>query len=172
MTSAAAELEASSRHTAEVLERVQVASFKGARTAAAAWPPTDRLDADDLTALLVHRRHGLAATTRPDGRPHVAPTGFVGHGGLLWLPTVPGAVRLRNTARTPSLVFAIEDDDPHAYLGIEGRVGTQPIADGPVEVYAAKYRQGAEWAGVWFAVTPLRVLSYRAAGWRRPAGAT
>lgn len=156
--------QAAADRTAELLAEIQRRSFAGSRTAAAAWPEGDRMTAQELGRVL-RRRYALAATTRPDGRPHVAPTGFVAALGRLWLPTGAGAVRVRNTATTPSLVLTLLDEEPHAFLAVEGGVRTVPVESGPVEEYQAKYGAAPDFAGCWFVLTPTRVMSYRRRGW-------
>jgi hypothetical protein len=59
------------------------------------------------------------ATTRPDGRPHLAGVGAIWDDGRVWIVSGPGTQKSRNLAENPScsVSFALPDMD----LVIEGR---------------------------------------------------
>ncbi len=49
------------------------------------------------------------ATSRPDGRPHLAPVWFVWVDGKIYIATDPDSVKVRNLAQNPQVVVALED---------------------------------------------------------------
>ena len=62
--------------------------------------------------------YALASSTRPDGRPHAAPTLFSLHAEVFWLPTLGGAARLGNVRAYPWLALSIlEGEHGHPCRG-------------------------------------------------------
>lgn len=51
------------------------------------------------------------ATTRPDGRPHLAPVWFVHVDDRLWVGTGAGSVRTRNLRNDPRASVSLQDGD-------------------------------------------------------------
>lgn len=153
------------------LGAVQDASFAAASAATVtSYPPERRLSGDVLEEVLRARRYATVASTRPDGRPHAAPTSFVLVGDALWLPTVAGAVRARNVRAQPWLVLVLTEGEGDAHLAViaEGPVAVVPDADLPDDVAqaAAERLEGRpDWAAEWLVLRPARLLSYAAEGW-------
>ena len=58
------------------LGRLQDASFSRAGAVRTAYPPQRRMTGPQLAGYLARRTYALASSTRPDGRPHAAPTLF------------------------------------------------------------------------------------------------
>jgi len=84
------------------LEGVQEQSFRRASAAtASSFPPDNRMTGAQIAAQLDGSAYAVLSTTRPDGRPHAAPTSLVLHERAIWCPTVAGAVRLANLAALP-----------------------------------------------------------------------
>jgi hypothetical protein len=140
---------------------LQDATFARSPAATAtSYPPERRLTGAQVEAVLASGRYAVVASTRPDGRPHLAPTSFRLVGGELWLPTVAGAVRARNVRHQPWLALSVTEGagDTHLAVLVEGpaRVTAEPPPGGDVP----------EWAAEWIVLTPRRVLSYAAEGWR------
>ncbi|MEP7290447.1 MAG: pyridoxamine 5'-phosphate oxidase family protein [Chloroflexota bacterium] len=85
-------------------------------------------------------RNYWIASTRPDGRPHVAPVWGVWYEGALCFGSDPQSRKARNFAHQPEIVVHLESGDDTVIL--EGSV-TQlrdPALIAPVDVlYAAKY---------------------------------
>lgn len=76
--------------------------------------PADRLQAE---------RNVWMATTRPDGRPHLAPVWFVYVEDRIWIGTGTGSVRVANLRSNPRAAVSLED-------------GNSPItAEGTVEIH-------------------------------------
>lgn len=69
-------------------------------------------------------RPGTLATTRPDGRSHVAPVWFVtDDSGDIIFNTGRDTVKGRNLARTPFAALCVQDDRaPYSFVSIEGTV--------------------------------------------------
>jgi PPOX class probable F420-dependent enzyme len=73
-------------------------------------------------AFLEHgTRTAKLATTRADGRPHVAPVWFVLDGDDIVFTTAATSIKGRNLARDPRLCLAVDDETPpFAFVLIEG----------------------------------------------------
>jgi hypothetical protein len=150
------------------LAALQDATFAASpRATATSYPPQHRMTGDALLSVLSSRRYAVVSTTRPDGRPHSAPSAFVLSGTSIWLPTVEGAVRLRNVRSNPYAVVVVSDGvaDDHLAVLAEGPVS---VAEGlPGEVERDVVRQlGSvpDWVGSWIVLRPSRLLSYAADG--------
>lgn len=79
------------------------------------------------------------ATTRPDGRPHLAPVWFVYVDDRIWIGTGADAVRVANLRSNPAASVSLEDGN--APLVAEGTVRIREH-DRPVKVaeaFHAKY---------------------------------
>lgn len=156
------------------LGRLQEASFSRAgRALNRAYPPQRRMSGPQLAGYLSRRTYGLASSTRPDGRPHAAPTLFSVYGERFWLPTLAGAVRLRNVRAHPWLALSIleGEHDTHAAVLIEGPA--EVLATVPEDVWSlTALRNGGDsldWATAWLRVTPERLFSFAEAGWQGAA---
>ena len=78
------------------LGRLQDASFSRAGAVRKAYPPERRMTGPQLAGYLGRRTYALVSSTRPDGRPHAAPTLFCLYAEAFWLPTLGSAARLGN----------------------------------------------------------------------------
>ena len=80
------------------------------------------------------RRTGKVATTRPDGRPHVAPVWFVLDGDDIIFMTGATTVKGRSLARDPRLTIAVDlEEPPYSFVMVEG---TATLADDPAFMLA------------------------------------
>lgn len=107
---------------------------------------TDReqrlLDWSHVDARMRESKNFWVATTRPDGRPHVAPTWAVWHDNRLYFDGSPETRRMRNLAENPNVAIHLEDGD-HAVI-VEGIVR---VIDRPTvelgkqlsDIFSAKY---------------------------------
>lgn len=114
-----------------------------------------------LARFLDGHRFAVAATTRPDGRPHAAMTSYFRVGMTFWLPTMAAAIRARNVQSHPwlSLVVTDGEGDRHAMVSLEGAVEVAGAApNGLVDRI-----EDPSWVSCWLKVTPSRLFSY--AGW-------
>ena len=76
-------------------------------------------------------RTGMLATTRPDGRPHVAPVWFVLESDDLVFTTGANTVKGRSLRRDGRVCLAVDDPTPpFAFVMIEGvaSISTEPDA--------------------------------------------
>lgn len=92
-------------------------------------------------------RNAALATTRADGRPHVAPVWFTLDGDDILLTTSPASIKGVNLRRDNRVALVVEDPVlPLSYVLVEG---TATLTDDPAEVrhwatiLAARY-MGAE----------------------------
>jgi Pyridoxamine 5'-phosphate oxidase len=104
------------------LGRLQDASFSRAGAVRKAYPPERRMTGPQLAGYLARRTYALVSSTRPDGRPHAAPTLFSLYAQAFWLPTLGSAARLGNVRAHPWLaLFIIEGEhDTHAAVLTRG----------------------------------------------------
>ncbi len=82
------------------------------------------------------------ATTRPDGRPHVAPTWAVWHEDRLYFDGSPETRRMKNMAANPNVAVHLEDGTRAIIVeGIAKPVGKpiRELAESLAALYAAKY---------------------------------
>lgn len=90
-------------------------------------------------------RTGKLATTRADGRPHVAPIWFVVDGDDILFTTGAKTVKGRTLARDPRAALCVDDDTPpFSYVIVEGTAALSEDLDEMVE-WATKI--GARYMG-------------------------
>jgi PPOX class probable F420-dependent enzyme len=83
-------------------------------------------------------RTGMLATTRPDGRPHVAPVWFVLDGDDLVFTTGADTVKGRSLRRDGRVCLAVDDPTPpFAFVMVEG-VASISEDPGPLLDYAIR----------------------------------
>jgi hypothetical protein len=77
---------------------------------------------DEIRAFLLHgTRTGKVATTRADGRPHVAPIWFTLDGSDVLFNTGESSVKGRSLARDPRVSMCVDDEaPPFSFVLIEG----------------------------------------------------
>ena len=121
---------------------------------------TDRLTAS---------RNYWLATTRPDGRPHVAPVWGAWVDGALYFGTEPTSVKARNLAVNPTLVVHLESGDDVVILeGIPEIIPDPAAIPGLDDAYRAKYNMGVAEAGgdapdvssVWYIFRPATASAW------------
>jgi PPOX class probable F420-dependent enzyme len=97
-------------------------------------------------AFLSHgTRTAKLATTRADGRPHVAPVWFVLDGDDLVLNTGRGTVKGRTLARDPRVMVCVDDEEPpFSFALVEG---TATLSDDLADVRAWAGRIAARYMG-------------------------
>jgi pyridoxamine 5'-phosphate oxidase-like protein len=156
------------------LGQLQEDSFSRAGPAARkAYPPQRRMTGPQLAGYLERRTYALAATTRPDGRAHAAPTLFSIYAEAFWLPTLGSAARLANVRAHPWLALSIleGEHDTHAAVLTEGPA--EVLTSAPEEVRSmTEWRNDGgslDWAAVWLQMTPQRLFSFAERGWRGAA---
>ena len=152
------------------LGRLQDASFSRASQATrTAYPPDRRMIGTQLAEYLTRRTYALASTTRPDGRPHAAPTLFSLYAEAFWLPTVAGAVRLGNVRANPWLALSIieGEHDAHAAVLTEGPAEVlTTVPDDLRSITELRNRGGSlDWATAWIRISPQRLFSFAEVAW-------
>lgn len=130
---------------------------------ASSYPPERRLTAAQLAAYLDRHVFAVISSTRPDGRPHAAMSGYIRQEAAFWLPTVSGSVRERNIRSQPwvSLVITEGEHDQHVVVIVEGPAVIMDLPDVPEEVRSAR---SGDWVGAWIQVQAQRLLSYASEG--------
>ena len=164
------ELVAGAGDQAAWLGRLQDASFIRAGAVRMAYPPERRMTGPQLARYLARRTYALASSTRPDGRPHAAPTLFSIYAEAFWLPTLGSAARLGNVRAHPWLALSIieGEHDTHAAVLTEGPA--EVLATVPADVWSITglRNRGAslDWATHWLRMTPQRLFSFAEAAWQ------
>ena len=132
-------------------------------------------DAEALEFLASPVRPGMLATTRKDGRPHVAPVWYVVDNGTLLFNTGSGTVKGRTLTRTGYAALCVQDDQaPFSFVTVEGHVtisedlddvrrwaaviGGRYMGEDRAEEYGARNGVPGE---VLVRLTPERILSAR-----------
>src|SRR5690349_18475131 len=135
------------------LGRLQDASFSRAGAVRTAYPPERRMTGPQLAGYLARRTYALAPSTRPDGRPHAAPTLFSIYAEAFWLPTLGSAARLGNVRAHPWLALSIieGEHDTHAAVLTEGPAEVVPtVPDDLRSITEVRNRCGTlAWATAW-----------------------
>ncbi|MEN3356985.1 MAG: hypothetical protein V7637_967 [Mycobacteriales bacterium] len=90
-------------------------------------------------------RTGKVATTRPDGRPHVAPVWFVLDGGDLVFTTGKDTVKGRALTTDPRVAICVDDErPPFSFVLIEG---TATVSEEMGPLLDAAIKLGARYMG-------------------------
>ncbi len=153
------------------VDAVQAASYARAEgSTREAWPEADALRGAALNEFLERKGYGMLATTRPDGRPHAAMVAFCVRDGLVYLPAMAGAVRVRNLLHDPRASFVVSEGEgaDHRAVVVEGDVElvSDPRAllnDWLGEAWRVKFDSDlAAWATDVAVLRPTRVLSHDA----------
>lgn len=78
--------------------------------------------AECLSFMVARPRTGKIATTRPDGRPHVAPIWFALDGEQLLFTTWHASVKAANLRQNPWVSICVDDETPpFAFTKYDGR---------------------------------------------------
>jgi nitroimidazol reductase NimA-like FMN-containing flavoprotein (pyridoxamine 5'-phosphate oxidase superfamily) len=144
------------------LIEIQDKSFTEARPSlTGSWPPSNAMDASALARFLSSKLYAVLATTRSDGRPHLAPVGFFVSAGALWFATVAGA-RLRNLERTPyaSVVVMEGEGDDHLAVLAEGPVTLHSPASRLHDLWEERFGTRPDWAATFIEMRPERLFSH------------
>ena len=152
------------------LARLQDASFSRAGAVRKAYPPERRMTGPQLAGYLARRTYALASSTRPDGRPHAAPTLFSIYAEAFWLPTLGSAARLGNVRAHPWLALSIieGEHDTHAAVLTEGPAEVLATVPPDVRSITELRNRGGSlgWATDWLRMTPQRLFSFAERAWQ------
>jgi nitroimidazol reductase NimA-like FMN-containing flavoprotein (pyridoxamine 5'-phosphate oxidase superfamily) len=151
-------------HLAGVQARAMAAASAATRDS---YPEQSALDAEEIDAFVDRATYAVLATTRPDGRPHAAPVGYLPTDDRIWMASVAGAARLRNLGDQPSatVVMMQGNGEEHVALIVEGTVrrhaDPEPILDEWLrDAWRDRYGTDLNWAGSLIELEPTKVLSY------------
>jgi PPOX class probable F420-dependent enzyme len=127
------------------------------------------LDWDWAEERLVAARNYWIATTRADGRPHVAPVWGIWLDGALLFGTNPESVKGRNIARDPRVVAHLESGDEVVILeGAITMLDDRERLDELERAYSAKYEFDAKFPGA-FELRPDYALAWTESDYPRTA---
>jgi predicted pyridoxine 5'-phosphate oxidase superfamily flavin-nucleotide-binding protein len=152
----------------EFLHALQASSLAAASEATrSSYPEHSALDAQEIGEFVERATYAVLATTRPDGRPHASPVGYVPTDDRLWMASVAGAARLKNLREQPTAVLVVMEgvDEEHVALIVEGTVRRHAEPEAILDDWmrdAWRERFGTEltWAGSLIELVPNKVLSY------------
>ena len=102
------------------------------------------LDWSHVVERMTEAKNYWVATTRPDGRPHVAPTWAIWHENVLYFDGSPETRRMRNIAANPNVAVHLENGVKATIVeGIAREVGvpSRELAVTLSELYSAKYAE-------------------------------
>ena len=160
---------AGDRALAAWLGRLQDVSFSRAGAVRKAYPPERRMTGPQLAGYLARRTYALASSTRPDGRPHAAPTLFSLYAEAFWLPTLGSAARLGNVRAHPWLALPVleGEHDTHAAVLTEGPAEVLAAVPADVQSITERRNRGGtlDWATHWLRMTPQRLFSFAEHAW-------
>jgi len=113
---------------------------------------------------LAKSRNYWIASTRADGRPHVAPVWGVWFDGAVYFSSARSSIKAQNLLARPDVIVHLESGDD--VVIIEGRA--VEVKDAAVmatvgPAYGAKYGMGApelDPGSAWFAIAPRSVLGW------------
>ena len=152
------------------LGRLQDASFSRAGAVRKAYPPERRMTGPQLAGYLARRTYALASSTRPDGRPHAAPTLFSIYAEAFWLPTLGTAARLGNVRAHPWLALSILEGELVTLAAVLTEGPAEVLATVPADVLSITERRNRggslDWATNWLRMTPQRLLSFAELAWQ------
>ncbi len=137
--------------------------------------PEERSLGSRVDVYVASRPYAVFASTRPDGRPHAAAVTPCLYDARIWMPTVQGAVRLRNVAHLAraSLVYIDGDADDHVMVLVEGDVVVHRPPDELLDDFLRDWweeRVGGvlDWANAVIELRPDKVLSFAGPGAELP----
>ena len=108
-------------------------------------------------------RNYWVATTRPDGRPHVAPVWGVWVDGTLYFGTGRRSRKGRNLAANPSVVVHLESGDDVVIIeGVAEAVADRTTVAAIDAAYREKYGMGAgeDDGAAWYALRPSAAFAW------------
>ena len=151
------------------LSIVQDRSYQHARKVLlSSYPKECSMSAAELHDFLGKKRYAILATSRPDGRAHATPVGFLVWRKALWIASVEGT-KVRNLRSRPwASIVIIEGEPPgrHRAVITEGKAKlyvTPSLALAPADLVGSweqKHGHRPDWANVLVEVIPERLFSY------------
>ena len=90
------------------------------------------LTASEVIEMANSRVLTLAATVRPDGRPHLSPTDFLAVDGIFYLGVDESTARYRNLKQNPAVTIMLADDRKRQAI-LEGNAKFLDMKSGTAE---------------------------------------
>ena len=136
------------------------------------YPKSQAMNTSELNEFLNRKIYSVLATTRPGGRAHATPVGFLLWRNAFWIASIEGT-RTRNLRNQPwGSIVIIEGEPPRKHQAV--------IAEGPVQLHEGsemkailekqeftglwekKLGRKPDWASVLIELKPERLFSYDA----------
>jgi len=102
------------------------------------------LTASEVIELANGRVLTIAATVRPDGRPHLSPTDFVAVDGVLYLGVDEATARYRNLRQNPAVTVMLADDRKRQAI-LEGNARFLDIMSGTAKRVLEAQKKKYDW---------------------------
>jgi hypothetical protein len=113
---------------------------------------------------LTKARNYWIASTRADGRPHVAPVWGVWFDGAVYFSSARSSIKAQNLSARPDVVIHLESgDDVVIFEGRAIEVKDEAVMAKVGPVYEAKYGMGdisLNESSAWFAIAPRSALGW------------
>jgi len=120
------------------------------------------LTASEVIELANGRVLTIAATVRPDGRPHLSPTDFVAVDGVLYLGVDEATARYRNLRQNPAVTVMLADDRKRQAI-LEGNARFLDIMSGTAKRVLEAQKKKYGWVTDALAeFRPLKVFTWKA----------
>ena len=120
------------------------------------------LTASEVIELANGRVLTVAATVRPDGRPHLSPTDFVAVDGVLYLGVDEATARYRNLRQNPAVTVMLADDRKRQAI-LEGNARFLDIMSGTAKRVLEAQKKKYGWVTDALAeFRPLKVFTWKA----------
>jgi uncharacterized pyridoxamine 5'-phosphate oxidase family protein len=102
------------------------------------------LTASELIDLANSRALALAATVRPNGRPHLSPTDFLAVDGVFYLGVDEAAARYRILRQNPAVTIMLADDSKRQAI-LEGNAKFLDMNSGTAKMVLEALRKKYGW---------------------------
>ena len=120
------------------------------------------LTASEVIELANGRVLTIAATVRPDGRPHLSPTDFVAVDGVLYLGVDEATARYRNLRQNPAVTVMLADDRKRQAI-LEGNARFLDIMSGTAKRVLEAQKKKYGWVTDALAeFRPVKVFTWKA----------
>ena len=120
------------------------------------------LTASEVIELANGRVLTVAATVRPDGRPHLSPTDFVAVDGVLYLGVDEATARYRNLRQNPAVTVMLADDRKRQAI-LEGNARFLDIMSGTAKRVLEAQKKKYGWVTDALAeFRPVKVFTWKA----------
>jgi len=120
------------------------------------------LTANDVIEIANSRVLTLAATVRPDGRPHLSPTDFVAVDGVFYLGVDEATARYRNLKQNPAVTVMLADGSKRQAI-LEGNAKFLDMNSGTAKKVLVAQKKKYGWVTDALAeFQPLKAFTWKA----------